>query len=118
LTEQIRRGPGAIVDFTEVAPFPWDRLYVFGPYTSSEQINQCLGFRWQPLWPTSFQDSKGVNLVVFVYGKKVVHWFEFPRGCGELGYLADCKGYARAEARFLVQQDGEDERSVLRPGVL
>lgn len=46
LLEQVQHGPGTIVDFTEVAPFAWERLYVFGPYTSHQRIHDSLGFHW------------------------------------------------------------------------
>jgi hypothetical protein len=104
----VQRGPGAVIDFAEVAPFPWDRLYIFGPYTSPEHVHKCLGFGWPEYRWASIRDSDGVNLVVFVRDRKVVHWFEFPRKNGELGYLDDPKGYTREEARFRVQREGTD----------
>jgi len=108
LATQIQRGPGTVIDFAEVAPFPWDRLYIFGPYTSPEHVQKSLGFSWPEYWRTSIQDSKRANLVVFVRERQVVHWFEHPRKDGELGYLDDPKGYARGEAHFRVQREGTD----------
>lgn len=113
LDKQLQRGPGAVIDFTEVAPFPWDRLYIFGPYTTDEEIHRCLGFRWQGVWWTSIRESDGVNLVVFRRGEKVAHWFEYPRHRGELGDLTKPRGYARGEARFRVQVLSAERRVVL-----
>lgn len=103
LAEQVGHGPGTVIDFAEVAPFPWDRLYIFGPYTPRAYIHSCLGFRWQGVRWTSIGDSDGINLVVFVRRGEVVHWFEYPRHRGELGDLTDPRGYAREEARFRVK---------------
>jgi len=111
---QVQRGPGTVIDFAQVAPFSWDRLYIFGPYTAPKHVDTCLGFHWPEYWRTSIRDSKRVNLVVFVRGGEVVHWFEFPRESGELGYLNNPTGYARGEARFRVQRYGPD-RLVLAP---
>jgi hypothetical protein len=113
LLEQVRQGPGAVVDFAQIAPFAWDRLYIFGPYTPPEEIDACLGFHWSEYWRTSIRGNKGHNLVMFVREGRVVHWFEHPRNCGELEELADPKGYARAEAKFEVYT-GSDGRIALR----
>lgn len=108
LAEQVKRGPGTVINFAEVAPFPWDRLYIFGPYTPHEYIHSRLGFHWQGVRQTSIELSDVVNLVVFVRNEKVVHWFEYPRNSCELGYLAASRGYARGEARFRVKLLSED----------
>ena len=107
LSEQMRRGPVTTIDFATIARFPWDRMYVFGPYTSAAQINASLGFQWQGVRWTSIDSSKGHNLVVFVKGNEVVHWFEHPRNRGELEDLADPNGYAREEAQFQVYRTAD-----------
>lgn len=53
-----------------------------------------------------------MNLVVFVRGAEVAHWFEHPRR-EELGELADAKGYAREQARFTVHRVGVEQRLAL-----
>lgn len=103
LSEQIQSGPGNTVDFAQIAPFAWDRVHFFGPYTSAEHIDTCLGFHWSGARWTSIRDSKGSNLIVFVKESKVVCWFEYPRYKGELEALRNPKGYTRTEARFQVQ---------------
>jgi hypothetical protein len=113
LADEVQRGPGATVDFTRVAPFAWDRLYVFGPYTPPEQIHASLGFHWGGVEGTSIQESDGVNLVVFVKDGQVVHWFEHPRHRGELEAVADPRGYAREEAQFQVCLVGAEQRLAL-----
>jgi hypothetical protein len=110
LSERMRRGPGTTVDFAEIAPFPWERVYVFGPYTSHERIQETLGFDWPGVRRTTVQGGKSVNLVVFVRDGTVVHWFEHPRREGLEG-LVDPRGYAREEARFPVC--GQDQRLAL-----
>lgn len=110
LTEQMRSGPGTVIDFAELSPLPWNRLYIFGPYTSHEHIHRCLGFRWPGMRWTSIGDSDRVNLVVFVRNEEVIHWFEYPRKRGELGGLANAIGYARGDALFRVQLLSEDGR--------
>jgi len=112
LSRQIQRGPGTTIDFAEVAPFAWDRVYVFGPYTPPAQIHTSLGFQWDGISRTSIELNDGVNLVVFVRGTEVVYWLEHSRK-EELGWLANSGGYAREQARFSVSQDGPGERLAL-----
>jgi hypothetical protein len=110
LADQVQRGPGAIVDFTEITPFAWDRVYVFEPYTGPKDIEASLGFRWEGVKDTTIEWSESVNLVVFVFDGRVVHWFEQPRNRGELLGLANSGGYTRNEARFAVCLVGRDGR--------
>jgi hypothetical protein len=114
LSKQIQRGAGATVDFAEVAPFAWERVYVFGPYTSHDQIHTSLGFHWAEVGRTTIESNEGVNLVVFVHDGKVVHWFEHPRH-EELEGLADSDGYAREHSKFLVYRVGPEQRLALAP---
>jgi hypothetical protein len=114
LSEQIRRGPGTMVDFAQAAPFAWDRVYVFGPYTSHEHIHKSLGFHWGGIERTTIELNDGVNLVVFVRGRRVVHWFEHARH-EELGDVTDPNGYAREETKFRVFRDGTEQRLALAP---
>ena len=64
LAERAQLGAGTVVDFADVAPFAWDRVYIFGPYTSPEHIDACLGFHWPAVSRSSINSSKGRNLVV------------------------------------------------------
>lgn len=114
LSEQVRRGPGTVVDFTEVAPFPWDRLYVFGPYTPAQRIHDSLGIHWPDAKSTSIEYSDVVNLVVFVQNRQVVYWFEHLRNQGDLFELASSMGYSREEANFEVCTVGSEHRLALR----
>jgi hypothetical protein len=114
LSKQIRRGPGPTVDFAEVAPFAWERVYVFGPYTPHDQIHTSLGFHWSEVGRTTIDSNEGVNLVVFVHDGKVVHWFEHARH-EELEGLANSDGYAREDAKFVVCRVGPEQRLALVP---
>jgi hypothetical protein len=107
LSGQMQRGPGTVVDFAEIAPFPWDRVYVFGPYTPQGAIDASLGFHWEGAGSSAINGHKGQNLVVFVRAGEVVYWFDHPRN-EELTELADPHGYARNDARFIVRKDVRD----------
>ena len=112
LADEVHRGAGTVVDFSHVAPFAWDRVFVFHPYTPRTHIDACLGFPWDGSKWSEIESSDGVNLVVFVRDGAVVCWFDHSRRDGELVALADPKGYTREEAKFRVSLD-QEQRLVL-----
>lgn len=110
LRDEVLRGPGATVDLARVAPFAWDRVFIFGPYTPNEEIQERLGFRWEGVDRTSIMWSEDIHLLVFVRDGEVAYWFEHPRkygdfvvigGDGGCAWLAPAS-YARDEATFEV----------------
>ena len=75
----VQVGSGSRVPLVAVAPFEWDRVYVFGPYTSLDVVKGRLGFDWVPtsrfdawLWGDLFMPNDGFSLVVFVRGERDV----------------------------------------------
>ena len=112
--EEIRKGPGTVVDLARVAPFAWDRVFVFRPYTPSGQIDTCLGFHWNGARWSAIDSCKGVNLVVFARDAAVVCWFDYPRVDGDLIGLAGPKGFARDEAKFHVTLDNDRRLLLLK----
>jgi hypothetical protein len=112
LANQVRRGAGVQVDFTEVAPFAWDRVFVVRPYTPTSDIHARLGFWWHGATWSAIDAYDSFNLVVFVRNGAVVCWFDHPRNEGDLLELENPKGYSREEAKFWVRL-GEDQRFML-----
>jgi hypothetical protein len=107
LWRQVQHGPGAVVDFTEVGPSGWDRLFIFHPYTPDSSIHEALGYQWPDTKWTSIGRNEGVNLVVFTKAGRVAGWFEHPRNRGDLTGVAGMDGYPREKARFTVALDQE-----------
>jgi hypothetical protein len=105
----------ASFDFAADPAFAWDRMYVFGCYSSRASVEKALGFSWPDFSKTTIEYSDSVVLVVFVHHGKVVGWYEQPRSI-ELGYLANDKGYTRSEAVFDVDRStGSIELKPLTP---
>lgn len=117
LGRAVERGPGAVIDFADLGPAYWDRVYVFHPYYPREAVQEDLGFQWSGVADTSIELNDGVNLVVFVRDGAVVGWFEHPRNRGDLGGLSNRIGYSRSVARFTVQTDQEGRAILVPPGV-
>ena len=82
------------VDMTAVAPFAWDRVYVFRDETSSD-INQRLGFDWSGAPDTVPRSGQRESLLAFTRGRQVVASAFFADGIGHLDCLSAPDGYAR-----------------------
>jgi hypothetical protein len=86
-------------------PSPWDRVYIFFPYSSDVRIQRALGFRWSGFWLSGIRFSDGFNLLVFVKDQQVVNWLRLPRNCGDFEATPggpDHLEYLRQNAVFTV----------------
>jgi hypothetical protein len=101
LEDQLRKGPGTIVDFAKLTPFQWERMCVFGPYSNRESTENRLGFAWKD-YPSGQLDSDALTLVVFVCEQRVVRWFIHPMAKGDLEVLRG-KDYLPNQAKFEVR---------------
>jgi hypothetical protein len=82
------------VDMTRVAPFGWDRVYVFASETSVD-IDRRLGFTWRNAPSTVPRSGEHESLIAFVRGRRVVASSFFPDAIGQLGCLSAPAGYSR-----------------------
>lgn len=99
-------------DFATDTKFAWDRVYVFGSYTSRQEVEQSLGFAWPDFERSAVEVQDGNTLVVFVRDGRVVDWFDSPPAV-ELGWIANADGYARKDATFRIERG--DARAELKP---
>ncbi|OCT11321.1 hypothetical protein A8709_06505 [Paenibacillus pectinilyticus] len=71
-------GTATTLNITELTNFAWDKLYLFGPYTSHTQINERLGYTWTRNSLRLLDDS--LSLLVFVRDGKVVQFLDLTTG--------------------------------------
>src|SRR5687767_6818813 len=45
LIESYKAGEVNVIDISTITPFAWEKLYLFGPYSSKEQIVEVTGIR-------------------------------------------------------------------------
>jgi hypothetical protein len=96
-----------VVDLAQLAPFRWDRLYIFGPYTPAELVTDSLGHPWAGAEASRIAQVDTANLLVFTSGDEVVAATMHPRRYGDFTTELLGRGYAPAEARFEVERSGE-----------
>ncbi|HET8673623.1 MAG TPA: hypothetical protein VFL87_08310 [Thermoleophilaceae bacterium] len=89
------------VDMARVAPFAWDRVYVFASETSVD-IHRRLGFAWKDAPAAVPRSGEHESLIAFVRGRRVVAASFFADAIGQLGCLSAPGGYVRGTA-FVVR---------------
>jgi hypothetical protein len=61
------------VQLAGLTSFPWDRVCLFGPYTSRNEAEACLGFVWLAFESTGIDMADQFSLMVFAASGRVVH---------------------------------------------
>jgi len=92
----------ATIDFRDLTDFDWDKVFVFGPYTSPGTIQSDLGYEWPEATRTNIQESDGIALVVFVRDGRVTEHFSVPRSIADFTDLDRKHVFPREEAVFAV----------------
>ncbi len=84
--------------------FDWDRVYIFAPYTSTDQIDEALGYRWLRARSTGIEGTDRFYLIVFTSEGKVTDHLMYPTELGDLIYQYEkdqkLKGFNPDEAVF------------------
>jgi hypothetical protein len=104
---QYKNGTVSAIDFANITTFPWDRLYVVGPYTSPSKIDNVLGTFWLDSRFTTIASNDRITLLIFMNHGHVVRYFEYPRYLGDFVGAVTEKGYGYQEARFILGKDGK-----------
>lgn len=81
---------------------PWERVYLFRPYTDPETIRGALGFSWDSPGVRRIGSYDGHVLVVFVVDRRVVTSGLIPRSKGDFTFAIEGEfgSYTRGQATF------------------
>lgn len=107
---------GQSIDFREIQGGAWSRVLVFGWYSTSEDIEAALGFKWHDSRRNSVSHSESHHLFIFV-GRAggVMDAYEIPRTvvdfCPKLHSLI----LEREHAELRVRTGGFYERCLVQP---
>ncbi len=94
-----------IIDINSLSRFQWDKLHIFTPYMSYEDIKAELGFDWPYAKMTGIEWDDGICLLVFVKDTKVVKYLVYPRHVGDFLTIGKKGGYSPEEAVFEVKEE-------------
>lgn len=93
----------------------WDRVYLFGPFTSEATIRSTLEFEWSGSVIRRLERSDSFQLLLFVRGQSVVMAVLHPRQQGDFDPSSLGRAIPRSMADFEVVRDRKDGWIVLRP---
>lgn len=101
----------ASIELLPLTYFDWDTLYIFGPYTPLESINEQLGYSWidtKSILPigkkTSINELDDRNLLVFTKNNQVVFNMDFPRSMGDFVIDASKNVFTPTNAVFQIEK--------------
>jgi hypothetical protein len=94
-----------IIDISTITPFTWEKLYLFGPYSTQERIATITGVGFAGHLDTTISSNDGIVLLVFVNKNSIVQYMEYPRSTDFL-YVVRDMGYSPEEAVFVLDEDG------------
>ena len=105
------------VRVSQVTQFDWDKLFIYGPYTSVDRIYTQLGYQWPDAERTGIEYSETEFLLVFVKDGKVVAHSKFSRSLGDWEDLERGNEFTKETAVFAVKHgtDTASKRLLFRP---
>jgi len=105
---QYENGSIKEIDFSTIARFPWDTLYIFGPYSSCNQIVKTLENTafWIECKLIGIESLEYKSLFVFTKNKKVVQYslHEVSVTNSDFTSTLNKNGYSFKEAVFILDE--------------
>lgn len=111
LTRHISLVGSEVVDFSALAAFPWERMFVFAPYTGREEVEEATGLEYQTDWREHVPEGR--DLVVFARKSGDGCYYEFATVGSEKAKWSFAnpayarQGIPRERARFAVDRSNE-----------
>lgn len=92
--------PPRLLVLAEVTDFTWDEVYVFGPYTPIERINEVLNRSDGPSALAQIHERDDIVLLVFRHEGRVLVRVPFARSDADFAASSRLEPIAAAAARF------------------
>lgn len=92
------------IDFSEEIAGQWDRLCIFGPYSSNEFARSVLKFDWDLEANSGVYLLDSISLIVAVHESDVIALYEVDREHADFAEFTG-KCYRRESAKFMRNRD-------------
>ena len=104
IAREVGKGDGTKVDLGRLVDTPWDRMFVFAPYTSLKSAQKVLPGAWSAADHDGLEMRDDICVLAFFDRSKRVARVTQPRGSGDFAGAVRKGGYARSEAIFEVSR--------------
>jgi hypothetical protein len=104
IVSQIKAGDK--IDLALLGPEDWQKVCIFGPYTSNDQLETVVGFPWDIEAKNATSMGDGTTLLLFIQDQTVLASVDHPRDKGDFDRLAD-QCFERSEAQFTYEVDAD-----------
>jgi hypothetical protein len=85
---QLKESQWKTIDFSKTVPFNFDKVCIFGPYSSNKDAEKALGFYWNMELRTLISTHEGINIITFIKNNEVISYIEHPRNKGDFWRLS------------------------------
>lgn len=106
----------ATVDLDKIAIFPWDRVFVVGPFTPREELRQRVAMPQVLLYGLRLEARDDTVVLIFAEGNKYSAHVPFPRAIADFAPSARPEPYRRPTARFLARRAARGHVEVVPAG--
>ncbi|CAN1209438.1 hypothetical protein TUMEXPCC7403_04390 [Tumidithrix helvetica PCC 7403] len=93
---------GTSLKLRSLTAFDWDKVYIFPPYTSVDEIQKSLGFPWKAAESSRIFEREDISLLVFVKRNQVVQYLAYPRSKGDFADIKALNGLTPDQAAFAI----------------
>ena len=93
----------------------WDRVHVFGPFTSRSEIAKALGFDWRGSAARAIERADHAVLLVFLHQGNLALAVMHPRDRGDFVPAGVGRAYTADDAVFRIQRRTSDGWVLLEP---
>jgi len=92
------------ISLAKATGFPWERVHVFGPYSSYEEVLRAIDARWDAVEGTGIEHRDDAVLLVFMRAGQVAAFAMYPRADGDLAEAHAPSGLTPEQARFVARR--------------
>ena len=98
------------LDLSAAAPFEWDAVYFFQPYSAQSTIEQAIACPWPDYEKSGIGYNEAFSLVIFMNHGDVVAWCMNPRNNGDFATVYSTQSYTKADT-FQIEYTGASKRA-------
>ena len=103
IAASVSKGPGTRLVVAEHTKFTWDKVCIFGPYTTDDKVDSLTGIQGAASHAHGIRSSDSINVLMFVKSAGIAASVALGRNQGDFGPEVVGKCYPREQAIFSIR---------------